>query len=286
MKKLMTLIMILALIIATLAGCTKSTEVEAASDSKADADSMETVEQNDFEKFIERGYVVVGLDDTFAPMGFRTTDGELVGFDVEMAKAAFEKMGMEARFQPIEWSMKETELNSGNIDMIWNGYTITDQRLEKVNFTKPYLKNRQVIVTLPETGITTLAELEGKSVACQNESSSYDAIMKAEAFVSTLDGGTPITFETNNEAFMDLEAGRVEAVVADEILAMYYIGQKGVENFVVFEEDLGKEEYGVGVRKSDTVFLEKLNGALGEMKSDGTAAEISIKYFGKDIVEK
>lgn len=120
--------------------------------------------------------IVVGIDDKFAPMGFRDEQNEIVGFDIDYARAAAEKMGKEITFQPIDWSSKESELNSGRIDMIWNGYTITDERKEKVLFTKPYLENSQVAITLADSPITKLDELDGKNVGLQALSSAADAL--------------------------------------------------------------------------------------------------------------
>ena len=118
--------------------------------------------------------MVIGIDDKFAPMGFRDENNEIVGFDIDYAKAAAEKMGMTAEFQPIDWKTKESELSSGRIDLIWNGYTITDERKEKVLFTKPYLRNAQVVATLADSDITKLDDLEGKVVGLQSLSSASD----------------------------------------------------------------------------------------------------------------
>ena len=100
----------------------------------------------------DRGKLVVGIDDTFAPMGFRDENNELAGYDIEMAKAVSEKLGIAFEFQTIDWSMKESELNAGNIDLIWNGYSITDTRKQQVAFSEPYLENRQLIITLADSG--------------------------------------------------------------------------------------------------------------------------------------
>ncbi|MGB3367513.1 MAG: amino acid ABC transporter substrate-binding protein [Acidaminobacteraceae bacterium] len=278
--KVLQLTVIMALVLVFTVACTSKE-----ADTNEVADSNEAVaELNDYEKIVERGYIVLGLDDTFAPMGFRDADNELVGFDVDLAKEVFARLDIELRFQPIDWSMKETELNSGNIDMIWNGYTITDERMEKVLFSKPYIKNRQIIVTKYDSGIVTKADLEGKFVSAQSESSSVDAINKDTEFVALIKDNAPITFDTNNEAFLDLEAGRVDAVVADEILAMYYLSQKGAENYNVLAEDLGKEEYGIGFRKTSKEVVEAVDGALDSMREDGVMGEISKKWFAEDII--
>jgi polar amino acid transport system substrate-binding protein len=232
-----------------------------------------------------KGVVIVGLDDTFAPMGFKDEKGETVGFDVDLAKEVFKRTGLEVKFQPIDWSMKETELNSGNIDVIWNGYTITDDRKEKVAFTKAYLENRQVIITLANSNIKNKNDLVDKAVAAQNGSSSVDAINKEPEVVNSLKNGEIIFLDTNNDAFMDLESGRVDAVVADEILARYYMNQRGVDKYKVLADDFGKEEYGIGIRKSDKQLLANIEKALDDMRKDGAAEEISVKWFGENIVK-
>ena len=112
---------------------------------KADSSSDTSIQST-----LDKDELVIGLDDTFVPMGFKDESGELVGFDIELAKAVGEKLNKKVKFQAIDWSMKETELNGGNIDLIWNGYSINDERKQKVEFSKPYLNNTQIIVTLAD----------------------------------------------------------------------------------------------------------------------------------------
>ncbi len=224
---------------------------------------------------------VMGLDDTFAPMGFRNEKGELVGFDVDLATEVANRNGWEIKFQPIDWSMKETELNAGNIDFIWNGYTITDERKEKVNFTEPYLANAQIIVTMANSDVNTISDLAGKAVATQAESSSLDAARAQEGLIESLKDGKLIEYATFNEVFNDLESGRTDAIIVDEVLARYYMGNKGAESYRVLIENLGPEEFGIGVRKDDTQLLSGLNATLKTMKEDGTYDEIYGKWFAK-----
>lgn len=239
-------------------------------------------EQQGEQSTLDYDKIVVGLDDTFAPLGFRDEQGNLVGVDVELMEATGEIMGIPFELQPIDWSMKETELANKNIDMIWNGYTITEERKQKVAFSQPYLNNRQVVVTMADSDINTLADLADKTVAVQAESSAVDAINAkpeiAETFKSLGE------FETNDQCLMDLEAGRTDAVVADEVIIRYYVSKKGEEKYKILEEDFGKEEYGIGVRQEDTALLEALNVALDELKENGTTKEISEKWFGSDII--
>jgi polar amino acid transport system substrate-binding protein len=231
----------------------------------------------------DSGKIIVGLDDKFPPMGFRDEDGELVGFDIDMARAASEKMGVEMEFQPIDWSAKELELSQGKVDMLWNGYTITEDRKKQVLFTDPYLENKQVIVVVADSGIASKADLAGKIVTLQKDSSAMDALSADEATKNSL--AEIVELEDNIMAFQDLAIGRTDAVVIDEVVAKYYISQNSA-NFILLEENFGDEEYGVGVRLDDQALLDELQTALDEMNADGTAAEISERWFGDDIVIK
>ncbi len=214
-------------------------------------------------------------------MGFRDENNKIVGFDVDLAQEVFKRNDLELVLQPIDWTMKEAELNAGNIDMIWNAYTITEERKEKVAFTKPYLDNRQVIVTLEGSDVKSKSDLAGKKVAAQTGSSAVDAMNTEPELVKSFDGGEPVLFDTNNEAFMDLEAKRVDAVVADEVLARYYIKQKGADKYTILDEDFGDEEYGIGFRKQDKKLLEMVDKTLDDMRKDGSYDLIYEKWFGK-----
>ncbi|QTD41969.1 amino acid ABC transporter substrate-binding protein [Sporosarcina sp. Te-1] len=226
--------------------------------------------------------LVIGVDDKFAPMGFRDESNELVGFDIDYAKAAAEHMGMEVKFQPIDWKTKETELSSGRIDLIWNGYTITEDRKGKVLFTKPYLENAQVVATLADSPVKELGDLEGKTIGLQALSSAADAL-DANPIKSKIKKTSE--YADNVLALTDLKAGRVEAVIIDQVVIDYYMS-KDEGTFKVLDETLSPEHYGIGVKKGNEELLEKLQTALDKMNEDGTAAEISTKWFGEDKVLK
>ncbi|MDD7362877.1 MAG: amino acid ABC transporter substrate-binding protein [Peptoniphilus sp.] len=221
---------------------------------------------------------VLGLDDTFAPMGFRDDKGELVGFDVDLSQAAADKMGIKLECQPIDWTMKETELETGNIDMIWNGYSITPEREKKLLLSDPYMDNRQIIVTMKDSPVESKKDLEGKRITVQGESSALEAVNKDEAFVKTL-AEPPVEYATNTECFKDIEAKRCDAVVVDEVLARYYMKQNGEDNYKVLEDNFGEEQFAVGMRKDDQALMDALNKALKELKDDGTYDKIYQKYF-------
>lgn len=226
--------------------------------------------------------LVVGLDENFPPMGFRE-NGVLTGFDIEMAAEAGKRMGVEMEFQPIDWGSKEMELSSKRVDLLWNGFTITDKRKETILFTKPYLKNKQVIMVMGNSGITIKADLSGKIIGLQKESSAVDAVDADE--VTKASFAEIVEYQDNIMAFTDLAIGRIDAVVVDEIVAKYYLAQNKTD-IILLSDDFGDEEYGVGMRMEDTKLNKKLQDALDSMYKDGTAAEISKKWFGEDIVLK
>ncbi|MGL4740046.1 MAG: amino acid ABC transporter substrate-binding protein [Sarcina sp.] len=226
----------------------------------------------------DRRTVIIGLDDTFVPMGFKDENGELTGFDVELAKLMLGNLGYEYKFQAINWDMKETELKNGQIDLIWNGYTKTPERAEKVGLTNAYLNNTQAIVTLSDSNINKKVDLKDKIIATQTASSSLDAIEKDTFLPTNIKNNTPILFDTYNEAFMDLEARRVDAIVVDEILARYYIAQRNSNKYKVLNDNLANEEYVIGTRKDDTI-LQELNSELEKIKANGKFDEIKNKWF-------
>lgn len=230
----------------------------------------------------EKETLVVGIDDKFAPMGFRDDKNEIVGFDIDYARAAAEHMGVDVTFQPIDWKTKETELSSGRIDLIWNGYTITDERKEKVLFTKPYLENAQVVMTLKDSALTSIDDLAGQDVGIQALSSAVDAL-NAHAVKDSIKSLSE--YGDNVLALTDLKAGRTQAVIIDSVVGEYYMTQEQ-DTFKILDDHLAPEQYGVGVKKGNEALLENLQAALDKMNEDGTAAEISTKWFGEDRVLK
>jgi len=236
----------------------------------------------DAESATEKKSYVIGLDDTFAPMGFRDDEGELVGFDIDLAEAVAEDLDYDISFQPIDWAMKETELNAGNIDMIWNGYTITEERAEKVDFGMPYLENSQLIVTLAGNGIATKSDLAGRKVAAQQSSSAVNAIEDdPSGILSEFDNGEVVQFPSNNDVFNDLISGRSEAIVVDETLGRFYMSQNSSPDYKVLDDNFGNEEYAVGFRQEDDDLREEFNASLERLMDDGTYDEIYDTWFSE-----
>lgn len=222
---------------------------------------------------------VIGLDDTFAPMGFRDDKGELVGFDVDLANAVGEDLGYEFTFQSIDWAMKETELNTGNIDMIWNGYTITDERAEKVAFSDSYLENSQLIITLEDSGIEEKTDLAGKNVAAQQSSSAVNAIeADSTNILSEFSNREVIQFPSNNDVFNDLLSERSDAIVVDETMGRYYMSHNPSTRYKVLEDNFGDEKYAIGFRKDDAL-KDEINASLEKLKENGTYDDIYDIWF-------
>lgn len=223
--------------------------------------------------------VIIGFDNTFVPMGFLDENGETVGFDVDLATEAFKRIGKEVEFQPIDWSMKETELNNGNIDVLWNGYSLNEQRKKIVSYSKPYLKNKQVIVTMADSKINTKKDLKDKEVGTQQESTAQQAVENDKEFLTSLKDGKVVLYDTYDKALRDLEIGRTSAVAGDEVLIRYYISQKGEEKYKILEENFGFEDYVVAFAKDNTELRDEVNKQLEDMKNDGTVEKIYEKWF-------
>ena len=195
--------------------------------------------------------VVIGLDDSFPPMGFKDDKGEIVGFDIDMAKEAAKRAGMEVEFKAIDWSSKEAELKSKKIDALWNGLTVSPEREKNILFSNVYMKDKQyIIVRNEDESIKGKADLAGKVVGVQQASTGEAALQKDESGKTVKEIKSYADFVS---AFMDLGIGRV---------------------------DYGVDDFAVGFRKEDTALRDKINGILAEMKKDGTADKIAKKWLG------
>ncbi|MFJ1299326.1 amino acid ABC transporter substrate-binding protein [Pseudomonadota bacterium AL_CKDN230030165-1A_HGKHYDSX7] len=226
--------------------------------------------------------IVVGLDDNFPPMGFRDEKNQLVGFDIDMAREAGKRMGLDMEFKPIDWNAKEAELNGKRVDMLWNGLTITEERKKNIGFTAPYMENHQIILVANASPIKTKADLAGRVVGAQDGSSAVDAIKKDAPVAASIKELK--LFGDNVTALMDLTVGRLDAVVVDEVVGRYLAAKRAGE-YRVLDENFGTEDYGVGLRKEDTELLKKLDDTLVAMKKDGTSAKIATQWFGADIIK-
>lgn len=275
MKRITALLLALVLCITVFAGCAAKEESSSQSQSVSDSSSQTSsgAEKTDF---------IVGLDVSFPPMGFMSEDNEIVGFDIDMAREVAAKLGLELKLQPIEWSAKDMELNNGNIDCIWNGMTITEERQENMLLLRPYMANHQLIVVGKDSDIKTKSDLAGKIVAVQTDSSGEEAL-NADPIKDQV--AEVVSMADYVSALNDLKIGRIDAIVIDEVVARYYV-EKEPENFVIVEESLREEQYAIGFKKGNTEFAQKVQDAFDAVVEEGKAAEISNKWFGKDIVLK
>ena len=235
---------------------------------------------NSLEELKERGVFVLGLDDTFLPMGFRDDDGNIVGYDIDLAKEGAERVGVEFKAQPVDWSAKEMELSTGRIDCIWNGFTMTEEREKALSFTKPYMNNEQVLVVRKNGGIKTLGDAAGKIIGLQSGSSAQEAVDGNADFKNSLK--KIVYFKDNVIALNDLEMGGVDGVVMDSVVAAFDIAL-GEKPLVLVPETLSNEAYGVAFRKEDVKLRDKVQEILEEMAMDGTVESIGMKWFSRDI---
>ncbi len=293
-KKILFIMMSVLMLSLALVGCS--------SDDKADKDANVDVNVNEENKdeatdkdvttdkveestdtIMAKGKLVMGLDDGFPPMGFKDDKGEIVGFDIDLAREATKRMGLELELKSIDWNSKALLINKGDIDVIWNGFTASEDRRKQMNFTDAYLQNKQILVVAGDSTITNKSELKDKVLGLQLGSTSQQALDKDKATKDSLKEVRD--YSDNVKALLDLKIGRVDAVLVDEVVGKYYKSQKP-EDYKILEDDFGEEEYVIGVRKGEAEFLEKLNQTLKEIKEDGTEAEISKKWFNEDITAK
>lgn len=284
MKKKIFCFMLTVLLAFSLTAC--GTKNEGDEVSKQDVEgSLEDNEQEDtsLDYIMNNGRLILGLDDSFPPMGFRDDDNNIIGFDIDLAKAVCGKLGVDLELQQIKWEAKEHELNTKSIDCIWNGFSITPERMENLTLSIPYMENTIAIVVLKGSDIKTKEDMAGKSLAVQGGSSAEEALNSEEnrEFRESL-GEVNGSFKDYVTALMDLETGNSDAVLMDSVVANYMIYSVG-KDYAVLEESLVAEEYAIGFRKGEEALAEAISEALRELKADGTVEKIATKWFGSDI---
>lgn len=285
MKKLIVLLLS-GLIAVSSAGCaqasaSQSSSAAAAASSEADAS---------WTKVKSSGQLVLGLDKAFPPMGFvDTKTGELVGFDIDMAREACKRLGITLKLQPIDWENKTAELNNGNVDCLWNGFSKTDEREKQFNLSIPYMKNNQIILVKSGSSYRGLDSLKGKTIGVQSDSSAETALSDSvnAAFKNSLK--QIIKIDDYSKAVMEMQNGTIDAIAIDEVVARYYL-TNNPGAYAILQDSNGQdvslavEDYVVGFRKADNALKEKIEGVLKEMAKDGTASKISQKWFSKDVI--
>jgi polar amino acid transport system substrate-binding protein len=218
-------------------------------------------------------------------MGFKNESNEIVGFDIDLAKEASKRLGREVEFKAIDWSSKEAELKSGRVDILWNGLDITEKRKENLLFSDPYMDNRQIIfVKKGTTDIKDEPSMAGKVIGTQSSGTAEEYMDNSAFFKEQVKEVKK--YSDYVSAFMDLENGRIDAVVGDEITGRYYMS-KHPENLEAVDVAIGEvSTFGIGFAKDNKQLRDEVQKVLDEMKADGTMAKISEKWFGKDIIKK
>ena len=236
----------------------------------------------DWEYIQDKGTLIIGLDDTFAPMGFRDENDEIVGFDVDLAKALGEELGLTVEFKPIDWDAKDMELSSKNIDCIWNGCSVTPERLEAFSMSNAYMKNSIVLMSLSEDiNVKSGEDLVNYKIGVQADSSAVDAL-EAEANYADFEANVT-QYPTYDEALLDMKAGRIDIVAIDSTYGNYK-SETGSDKLYTSDYSLSDEFFAVACRKEDVQTAAKINETLQTLIDNGKAEEISNKWFGTMVV--
>ena len=220
---------------------------------------------------------IVGFDAEFPPYGYKDDNGSYVGFDLDLAKEVCERNNWTFVAQPIDWDAKDAELDSGSIDCIWNGFTI-DGRENDYTWSDAYFDNKQIFIVKSDSGIETIADLEGKTVETQKDSSALAALQGDNKTIADTFGQLTEVADYNT-AFMDLESGACDAVAMDIGVAEYDISNKdNPDDFKILNESITTEKYGVGFKLGNDDLKDQVQETLNEMFADGTVAKIAEKY--------
>lgn len=233
-------------------------------------------------KYIEKkGEMIIGIT-YFEPMNYLDSSGQLTGFETEFAQAVCEILGVTPKFQEISWSAKETELSAKNIDCIWNGMTITEDRAANMSISRPYMENKQVLVVKSENAEAMVASVDGLTIVAEAGSAGEIAAQEEDFFA----GAEYIAVDTQAKALMEVAAGTADGCVIDYVTSIGMIGEgTDFSNLTALEErGFGAEEYGIALRKEDTEFTKKVNDAIQQLINNGKLMEIAAKYKLEDLM--
>lgn len=292
MKKLLALLMAAGMML-SVAACGSDAASSAASVAKSEApaetaaveetpaaDTTDTAASAAETATGEGRTFTVGFDAEYPPYGYKDESGEYTGFDLELAQEVCDRNGWTLVKQPIDWDSKDMELNTGAIDCIWNGFTMTG-REDDYTFSVPYVDNSIVFVVMNDSDIKTKEDLAGKVVVTQADSSALTALTSEEDNDENLALAASFAdlqqVADYNTAFMNLESGAVDAIAVDIGVAQYQLTSRG-DTFRMLEEPLSSEQYGIGFKKGNEELRDEVQNTLFEMYKDGTFDEIAAKY--------
>ena len=286
MRKFLAVLCVMTMTLSMLTACGSAKEADNASneavteDAPAAAQEAETADAAGNEESSDRTTFVVGFDAEFPPYGFADENGEYTGFDLELAEAVCAMEGWELVKQPIDWDAKDMELSTGAIDCIWNGFTMNG-REDQYTWSEPYIDNSQVYVVAADSGISSPADLAGKAVGVQKDSSAL-AALEDEANADLMASfGSLTQYADCNTAFMDLDAGGIDCVALDIGVANYQISSRG-DGYVMLDEKLATEQYGVGFLLGNEALRDIVQKDLEALYEDGTVTTLAEKY---DLVD-
>ena len=262
--KVQTVLLLAAVLLLTLAGCGRGS-------GQGEAD-------NSLQAVLDAGQLVLGLDAEFPPMGFRDENGEIVGFDVDVAQEVCKRLGVQLVPQPINWDIKEDSLNRGEIDCIWNGLSVTPARVEAMALSEPYMKNELIVVITADSDARSLRDLSGKSIGVQSGSTALETLQQSDIYPCVI----VKTFDDNLTLLNKLVDGTVDAALVDSVVAYYFIFSDD-DAFFILSDSLGEEKYAIGFRRDDLALRDRIQEIVSDMKADGTLGDISKKWFGSDI---
>ncbi len=281
MKKIMALLLALC-VAAGFSGCTGGKAASSGAESGASADES-------WDKVKQAGRLVLGLDDAFPPMGYKDTQtGEIVGFDIDLAKEACKRLDIELKLQAVDWDNKQAELDNGNVDCLWNGFSKTPEREKSFLLSIPYMKNEQIILVKTDSSYHSLKDLAGKSVGVQSDSSAESALNDEanKEFKASLK--EVVKIDDYSKAVLEIQNGTIDAISIDEVIARFYLTKEPNAYRILENSDgspisLATEDYVVGFRKNDKALKQQIDKTLQEMAADGTMKKISEKWFGDDV---
>ncbi len=281
MKKIMALLLALC-VAAGFPGCAGGKAASSGAESGASADES-------WDKVKQAGRLVLGLDDAFPPMGYKDTQtGEIVGFDIDLAKEACKRLDIELKLQAVDWDNKQAELDNGNVDCLWNGFSKTPEREKSFLLSIPYMKNEQIILVKTDSSYHSLKDLAGKSVGVQSDSSAESALNDEanKEFKASLK--EVVKIDDYSKAVLEIQNGTIDAISIDEVIARFYLTKEPNAYRILENSDgspisLATEDYVVGFRKNDKALKQQIDKTLQEMAADGTMKKISEKWFGDDV---
>ena len=292
MKKFIAMLLCAVMCVSTLAGCGSSTGNEADSSEAQATEAVAT--ESDWEEISAKGEMTIGMT-LFAPMNYYDEDNNFVGFDTELANAVGEKLGVKINFIEINWDSKEIELNSKNIDCIWNGMCITEERKQNTSISEPYLYNTQAMVMKADREDEIMSDVSGLTVTAEQGSTGEGKIDGSIEDDETVEVSAKDYFANANyvasdsmaKALMEVKSGTADLAVVDSVCALAMVGPgTDYEDLVVnLDNNFGQQEYGIAFRKGSDL-TEKVDEAINELYEEGKVDEIAAKYGLEDMLVK